>query len=131
MYAACSSQHSGSGMVSSMLRIQCKHAAHTYHDAVSNLGDDAYAAGQAAACDCCECKGTGGKCMTVLQYRVLQERVVVFCKFLQANPSFQPPPQGFKLAGSGQGIFYQYTAAELNALIPVCTSLTQLINQIQ
>jgi hypothetical protein len=131
MYAACASRYSGGGMFNTIGLIQCRGAARTYYEAVSDLGEDAYKAGQAAACDCCECKGTGGKCMTVIQYRVLQERVVIFCKFLQANPTFQPTGKGLKLAGVGQGIFYQYTDAELNALTPVCTSLTQLINQIQ
>lgn len=131
MKATCASQYSGGGLFSSIGLTQCRGAAQTYYKAVSDLGADAYQAGQAAACDCCECKGSGGgKCMNVLQYRLLQERVVVFCKFLEANPGYQPPPQGTKIAGS-PGYFYTYTAAEANALIPVCTSLMQLINQVQ
>jgi len=131
MYTTCANKYSGSGVFGAILLVQCFQAAQTYHDAVSNLGDDAYKAGQEAACDCCECKGTGGKCMTVIQYRRLQERVVVFCMFLQANPGFQPPAQGLQLAGASKGHTYKYTAAEVNALTPVCKSLTQLINQVQ
>ena len=117
-------------MFSTMLRVQCKAAAQAYQKAVSDLGDAAYKAGQAAACDCCDCKGAGGKCMSVPQYRTLQERVVVFCKYLKSNP---PPPagQGLKIPGVGQGILFQFSAGEVSALTPVCTSLTQLINQIQ
>jgi hypothetical protein len=131
MYTTCGNQYPGSGMFNTMLRIQCKHAAQNYHKAVSDLGEDAYKAGQAAACDCCECEGAGGKCMTVRQYRVLQERVIVFCKYLKSNPPPPPAGQGLQIPGANPGKFYQFTAAEMNALIPVCVSLSELIDQVQ
>jgi hypothetical protein len=61
---------------------------------------------------------------------MLQERVVVFCKFLQANPNFQPT-QPLSIAGSGTGNAYHYSVGEMQALIPVCTNLLALISQIQ
>lgn len=131
MFAACGSTHSGSGMFSTMLRIQCKHAAQTYHKAVSDLGEEAYQAGQAAACDCCECKGAGGKCLKVKQYRVVQERVIVFCKYLENAGALPPPGKELKIAGANPGNYYQYSPGEISALSPECPSLVQLINQIQ
>ena len=130
MQATCAGAYGGGGVINSIALMQCRNAATTYHKAVSKLGQDAYDAGQAAACDCCECKGSGGKCMSVRQYRILQERVVVFCKFLQANPGFQPT-KPLSLAGASPGKSYTFTAAEMAALIPTCTNLNALINQVQ
>jgi hypothetical protein len=130
MQAVCAGAYGGGGAINSIALMQCRNAATTYYKAVSTIGDDAYKAGQEAACDCCECKGAGGKCLNVPQYRMLQERVVVFCKFLQANPNFQPT-QPLSIAGSGTGNAYHYSVGEMQALIPVCTNLLALISQIQ
>jgi hypothetical protein len=129
MYAKCSSEYAGSGMIVSMLRIQCKNAAQTYCKAVSDLGQAAYDAGQAAACDCCECEDTGGKCMTGKQYRMLKERVKSLCKYLQTNPP-PPPGQGTRIPGANPGKYYEFTAGELAALVPVCVQLTELMDQV-
>lgn len=130
MYAKCNSTYTGSGMGETMMRIQCKNAARTYCKAVTDLGQAAYEAGQAAACDCCECENTGGKCMNVRQYRILQERVIVFCKYLKNNP---PPPagQGMRIPGANPGKYYEFSAGEMEALKPVCVSLGELIDQVQ
>jgi hypothetical protein len=131
MQSTCISTYGGGGLFGAVAMVQCFKAAQTYHDAVSKLGEAAFKAGQEAACDCCECKGSGGaKCLNPRQYRILKERVVVFCKFLQANPSFQPTGP-LQLAGVSAGNFYQYSVGEQNALIPVCTELNALIEQTQ
>ena len=68
--------------------------------------------------------------MLLNRYRIVQERVVVFCKFLQANPTHQPTAP-LKLAGPGAAIFFTYTEAEQYALMPVCIKLSALIDQVQ
>lgn len=128
MYAICASQYPGSGMANMMLKIQCARAAQTYCDAVSNLGDAAYEAGQAKACDCCECEEAGGKCATLRQYRMLKERVIVLCKWLKNNPP--PPGQGIKIPGANPGKYYEFSGPELAAMIPVCERLIPLIEQV-
>lgn len=130
MAATCMNEYPGSGMFNAMLRIQCLQAAQTYSNAVNTIGDAAYEAGQAAACDCCECEGVGGECLNVRQYRMLKERVKMLCKYLRNSPP-PPPGQGVKVPGANTGKYYEFSASELAALIPVCVRLNELIDQVQ
>ena len=64
MLSTCGNEYPGLGMFDTLLRVQCKHVATNYHTAVSTLGGDAFKAGQAGACDCCdECPGGAEKCV--------------------------------------------------------------------
>lgn len=128
MVQTCVSSYGGGGVFGSIAAVACFKAALTYHDAVANLGGAAYQAGQEAACDCCECKGATGNCLRVRQYRILKERVAVFCNFLQNNPGFQPTAP-LAIAGASLGMSYTYTVSEMNALMPTCVTLNALITQ--
>jgi len=63
MNVICNNEYPGAGMFDSVLRSDCKYAATTFYTAVKDGGADAYKAGQADACDCCdECPGGAPKC---------------------------------------------------------------------
>ena len=59
----CNNQYPGSGMFDTVLLANCKYSATTFYVAVKDGGEDAFKAGQADSCDCCdECPGGGEKC---------------------------------------------------------------------
>ena len=65
MVAICAKDYSGSAVLDSVGRAQCNINAQLFYKAVSQteVGDDAYQAGQEEACDCCdECPGGALKC---------------------------------------------------------------------
>ncbi len=63
MNVICNNEYPGSGMFDTLLLSDCKYAATTFYVAVKDGGVDAYKAGQAGACDCCdECPGGAPKC---------------------------------------------------------------------
>ena len=68
-----------------------------------------------------------GTSLTLEQYVGLQERTNAFCLYLNnAVKEGTPLPQGALTTGSG----YVYTAEEVKALIPHCTLLMQLMQQV-
>ena len=63
MNVICNNAYPGDGMFDTLLLSDCKYAATTFYVAVKDGGVDAYKAGQAGACDCCdECPGGAAKC---------------------------------------------------------------------
>jgi len=63
MNVICNNEYPGLGMFDTVLLTDCKYAATTFYIAVKDGGTDAFKAGQAGACDCCdECPGGAPKC---------------------------------------------------------------------
>lgn len=54
MNAICNDEYPSTGLFDSILRSDCKFSATTFYMAVKDGGADAYKAGQADACDCCD-----------------------------------------------------------------------------
>jgi hypothetical protein len=63
-------------------------------------------------------------------YRLLSERTDAFCQFyMEQVKNNKPVPaasNNFKVPGAGRGMFYVYTAAEVQALIKHCSKFLEL-----
>ena len=63
-------------------------------------------------------------------YRLLKEWIPPFCN-LSKSAQQSAADNGVRVAGSGQGIAYVYTAAEAKLLMSLCSTIMPLLSALQ